>query len=143
MNIGIGLVKVPRTLGREHWRGPAMASDLSELEELLEAERQERLRWWQNWVNQPAPIQIIFRLKPTVFLSKLLPPEIKTHEDAEAFACAYARQHRVRLCLVLSRRRSVWINSDGLVEARYESTPDCPDRPLLRLVGSISTFLVE
>lgn len=120
-----------------------MSIDLPTLEELLEEERQERLRRWERWVRQPAPMQIIFRIKLTVFLSKLLPPEITTQEEAEAYACEYARQNGVRLCLVLSRRQSIWINADGLVEARFESTPDCPDLPLLRLVGNVSTFLVE
>ena len=117
--------------------------DLAALEELLVKERLERLRWWEAWVDQPAPMQMIFRVKLTVFLSKLLPPEIISNEQAEAFACDFARQHRIRVCLVLSRRRSIWISADGEVEARIESTPEQPDLPLLRLVGNVSIFLVE
>lgn len=120
-----------------------MSIDLSTLEDLLEQERQERIRRWEEWVRQPAPMQFILRVGPTTYLSKPLPPQVQTGEKAEAFASEYAQRHGKRLLLVLSRRRSVWIDADGKIESWLESTPDCPDLPLLRLVGNISTFLVE
>jgi hypothetical protein len=118
--------------------------DFAVIEELLEEERrQERLRWWENWVRQPAPMQVILRIGLTTYLSKPLPPEITIEEHAESFACDFATKHQTRLCLVLSRRRSIWLNANGEVEARFESTPDQPDLPLMRLVGSTSIFLIE
>ncbi len=117
--------------------------DLAQIEELAEQDRQERLRAWETWVNQPVPMQMIVRLRATVYASKPLPPEIGTHEQAETLACEYARQHHVRVCLILSRRHAVSIDAGGHVYARTEATPDNPNPPLTRLQGQIKMFLVD
>ena len=109
---------------------------------LIEQDRQEHLRAWEAWVNEPVPIQLIVRYMPAVYGRVPLPQEITTPEQAEAFACGYAQEHRHKVCLALSRRHSVWIDAEGQVYARTEATPDDPNVPFMRLRGSKSRFLM-
>ena len=69
------------------------------------------------------------------------PGDITTHAQAEAFACEYARTHRLRVCLILSRRHSVWIDEEGKVYARTEATPDKPNMPWMQLRSDKRKFL--
>jgi transcriptional regulator with XRE-family HTH domain len=117
--------------------------DLPTIEELTERDRQERLREWEGWVSQPVPIQLVVRYMPAVYGTVALPEGVTTPEQAEAFARAYAREHGRRVCLAVSRRLSVWVNSEGRVEARTEATPDGPNTPFMRLKGSGKRFLLN
>jgi hypothetical protein len=53
------------------------------------------------------------RLMAAIYVRKGLPAEVTSKEDAEAWACTFARHYRCRVCLVLSRRWSVWIDATG------------------------------
>jgi transcriptional regulator with XRE-family HTH domain len=121
----------------------ALGIDLATVERLLERDRQERLREWEEWVNEPVPMRLIVRYLPAVYGRVALPEGVTTPEQAEKFARAYARQHGRRVCLALSRRLSVWINKEGRVEARTEATPDAPNTPYMRLRGSGQRFLLN
>ncbi len=77
-------------------------------------------------------------LMAAVYARKALPEGIKTPVEAESWACGFAREHRWRACLVVSRRLFVWIDAFGLVEARTEARPDQPNVP----VGGLR-FLLE
>jgi len=76
-----------------------------------------------------------------VYARRALPSEIETPVEAEAWACTFARQHRCRVCLVLSRRWSVWIDAQGEVEARTEAIPGEPNMPFMQVRGR--RFLLE
>jgi transcriptional regulator with XRE-family HTH domain len=117
--------------------------DLGTIEDLTERDRQERLREWEEWVNEPVPMRLIVRYMPAVYGRVALPEGATTPEQAEAFACAYAREHGLRVCLAVSRRLSVWVGKDGRVEARTEATPDSPNTPSMRLRGSGKNFLLN
>jgi transcriptional regulator with XRE-family HTH domain len=121
----------------------ALGIDLPTVEGLLERDGQERLREWEEWVSQPVPIQLVVRYMPAVYGRVTLPEGITTPEQAEAFAREYARQHRRQVCLAVSRRLSVWVGTDGRVEARTEATPDTPNTPFMRLRGSGKKFVLN
>ena len=89
-------------------------------------------------LNDQALMHLVVRLMAAVYARKALPEGITTPEEAESWACEFAREHRWRVCLVVSRRISLWIDSFGLVEARTEATPGVPDMP----VGGLR-FLLE
>jgi hypothetical protein len=89
----------------------ALDIDWPTIERLAQADRQERLREWEAWVNEPVPMQLIVRLMAAVYARRTAPSEIETPVDAEVWACNFARQHRCQVCLVLSRRWSVWIDA--------------------------------
>src|ERR1043165_7559897 len=60
----------------------ALGIDLATLENLIEQDRQERLRAWQTWVNEPVPMQLIVRYMAAVYDSVKLPEGITTPEQA-------------------------------------------------------------
>ena len=113
----------------------ALILDWTTLERLAEQDRKDRLREWERWVSEPVPMYLVVRLMGAVYAWRTLPSEIETPVEAEAWACTYARQHRCRVCLVLSRRWSVWIDADGQVEARTEARPGEPNMPLMQVCG--------
>jgi hypothetical protein len=121
----------------------ALGIDLQTVEALIAQDRREHLRAWEKWVSEPVPMRLIVRYMSAVYGTVPLPLGITTHEQAEAFACGYAKQHRHSACLALSRRYSVWIDAQGQVYARTESTPDDPDVPFMRLKGSQQRFLMR
>ena len=120
-----------------------LSIDLPTVESLIDQDRKEYLHAWEAWVNEPVPMQLIARYMPAVYARVALPEEIKTAEQAEAFASEYARQHRRRVCLAISRRHSVWIDAEGQIEARTESTPDDLNVPFMRLKGNRTRFLMR
>jgi hypothetical protein len=67
------------------------------VERLAEEDRQERLREWEAWVNEPVPMCLVVRLMAGVYARQGLPAEVTTPEKAEAWACTFARQHRCRV----------------------------------------------
>jgi transcriptional regulator with XRE-family HTH domain len=121
----------------------ALGIDLQTVEALIDQDRQEHLRAWEEWVSEPVPMCLIVRYLAAVYGTVPLPQEITTHEQAEAFACEYAKQHGRKVCLAFSRRHSVWIDAQGEVYARTEATPDDPNVPFMRLQGSGKGFLMR
>ena len=105
------------------------------IERLAEQDRQERVREWEAGVNEPVPMFLVVRLMAAVYARTALPAEVTTQEDAEAWACTFARQHRCRVCLVVSRRLSVWINGQGKIESRTEAVPAESNVPFMQIGG--------
>jgi hypothetical protein len=60
-----------------------------------------------------------------VYSPHALPEEIQSVEEAEAYATNLAQTWRLRCCLVLSRRISVWIEADGSSWWRTRATCGC------------------
>ena len=56
---------------------------------------------------------------PAFYSQAELPDEISSVEEAERYASEFAKEHRLRVCLVLSRRISVYFAEDG--SFRYAS----------------------
>lgn len=110
----------------------ALNLDWTEVERLVEQDHLERLHAWEAWANEPVPMCLVIRLMAAVYTRKVLPAEI-TADDAEALACRFARKHRLRVCLVLSRRLSVWIDGSGQVTARTEARPGQANVPYMEV----------
>ena len=119
----------------------ALELDRARVERLAEADRRERLREWEQWLNEPTPMHLVVRLMAAVYARRALPAEVTTPEQAEAWACAFARQHHCRVCLVLSRRLSVWIDGQGEVEVRTEAVLGQSNIPFMEVRGR--RFLLE
>jgi transcriptional regulator with XRE-family HTH domain len=118
----------------------ALEIDLPTVEDLMEQDRQEHLRAWEAWANEPVPMCLIVKYLPAVYGTTQLPEGVKTPEEAEKYACDYARRNRRQVCLAVSRRLSIWINKEGEVEARTEAKPDQSNVPSMRLRAK-RTFL--
>lgn len=119
----------------------ALDLDWDTVERLAEADHLERLREWERWVNEPVPMCLVVRMMAAVYARHTLPVEITNVEEAEAWACEFARKHCCRVCLIVSRRLSVRIDSQGRVEARAEATPDALNVPFMEVKGR--RFLLE
>ena len=114
----------------------ALRIDWATVDVLAEQDRQEHVEAWSKWADEPVPMRLIIKWMPAVYSERMLPVEITTSEEAEAFACDQARQLKRQTCLVLNRRRSVWIGADGVVTNRTEATPfGGPNEPWMALKG--------
>src|SRR5205823_8316223 len=63
----------------------ALGINLPTVEGLLERDRQDRLRGWEQWVSQPVPMRLIVRYAPAVYGTVALPGGVTTPEEAEPF----------------------------------------------------------
>jgi len=121
--------------------GQAKPKHLPErLAELLEVDGPtlRQLDWrdyqqWQGWLNEKVPMRLIVRYRRDLYSEKPLPPDVTTPTQAEEFACRYARKHRRKICLVVSRRISTWIDERGEVIDRTEAQPHTTNFPFMRI----------
>ena len=91
----------------------ALGIDAATIDALIEQDRQEFCRVWNEWADQPISPRLVVRLLPAVYKSEPLPGSITTLEQAEVFAAETARRWNKRACLTWSRRLSVWFDSKG------------------------------
>lgn len=113
------------------------------IDTLIEQDRREFVRVWNEWANDPIRPHIVVRLIPAVYKRSELPDGIVSIEEAEIIAAETARKWNRRVCLTWSRRISIWFASDGNVDARTEAVPGKTNIPHLRLRGSQRSFLLE
>ncbi|MFC1833244.1 helix-turn-helix domain-containing protein [Thermodesulfobacteriota bacterium] len=90
---------------------------------------------WEEWLNEPVPMRMIVRIMVTVYSPQAIPPEITSPEEAVSYACSFAREKKLNVCLVLSRKESVWIGSDGEVTNRTFTESGLPNSPFATLGG--------
>lgn len=102
---------------------------------LVEHFHQQRLQE-QAWDNEPFQPYLIVRYMAAIYGQHVLPDGVETADAAHEYACDYARQHRWRVCLVLSRRRCVWISACGVVERREEALLGQIGLPVSHVRGS-------
>jgi transcriptional regulator with XRE-family HTH domain len=113
----------------------ALNLDRMVVERLAEEDHLERLREWEAWASEPVPMCMVIRLMAACYSRITLPADITTPELAEEWACKFARHHRFRVCLVVSRRISVWVDGSGRICARTEARPDHPNIPFMEVKG--------
>ncbi|MCK4600869.1 MAG: hypothetical protein KAU28_00285, partial [Phycisphaerae bacterium] len=79
---------------------------------------------------------------PAVYLNVCLPAGVSSDEaKAEAYACKVAEARKLKACLVVSRRLSIWINEKGEVYSRTAPSPGSPNCPYMQL--GCKRFLLE
>lgn len=116
--------------------GKIMPDLLAKLAEVLEIDpdeiRQrvaEDYRDWLAWANAPVRPSVVVRIMAAVYQRVELPEEALEPEAAGAFASQLALERKSRVCLVLSRRVSVWFDATGRECGRTEATPEMPCEP--------------
>jgi len=117
--------------------------DSTTISTLIDADRQESLRNWWKWINEPIEPHVIVRLMAAVYLYHPLPDDLQGVRDAEEYASHLSRLKRKRCCLVVSRRYSVWFDEEGKVECRTEAIPGEPNAPYMRLGRGRRPFLLR
>ena len=98
---------------------------------------------WNRWADEPVEPYAVVRMVACVYQHTSLPPEVTSTEAAEAFAADLARRWQRKVCLVVSRRYSIWLDEAGEVYARTEATPGQPNTPYVRLGRSRQAFLIR
>ena len=97
---------------------------------------QEDIEEWLTWANEPVKPHLVVRLMSAFYSQGELPDEVKSVEDAERYASEFAKQHRLRVCLVLSRRLSVYFADDGSYKYASEAVPGGePNEPYMVIGG--------
>jgi len=117
----------------------ALGIDAAIIERLVEQDRREFFEEWLAWVNEPITPYLVERLIAAVYRRVPLPPEIKTQEQAEAWAAAFTMESKRKCCLVWSRRISVWFDVDGTF-FRSEAVPGEPNVPWIKIGGKTFNF---
>ena len=84
---------------------------------------QQDLEDWTKWANEPIKPYFVVRLMPAFYSQGDLPDEVKSVEEAERYASEFAKERRLRVCLVLSRRVSVYFAADGSFQYASEAVP--------------------
>ncbi len=119
----------------------ALNLDRKKVETLLQSEKQEYEKAFEEWADTPVPMKLIVRYMAAFYISRELPLQITTADQAEEYACNFAREHRLMACLALSRRQALWINREGEVYYRATATPYNFIIPFIKLKNSKQKFL--
>jgi transcriptional regulator with XRE-family HTH domain len=104
----------------------ALGLDQRLLVEIKARDDAARAHLFQEWLEGAQPMELYGYVAGATFRVPL--PERLTEDQAIAFAMDTRQELRVRMCLVVDRKRSFWISSDGttyLTQARA-GQPNCP-----------------
>jgi hypothetical protein len=103
------------------------------VEALVEEDRRCFVEEWNAWASEFIQPYLVVRLMAAMYSPIDLPDGIESVEEAEAFAADFSKTNRLKSCLVLSRRVSVWFAEDGSVSNVTEATPGQPNSPYMRI----------
>jgi transcriptional regulator with XRE-family HTH domain len=95
---------------------------------------------WLAWASEPVRPHVVVRLLAAVYQRVELPDDALGPEAAEAVAAVVARERKLKVCLVLSRRVSIWFDTGGRESGRSEATPEMPCEPFLMVGGKRVQF---
>lgn len=101
-------------------------------EEDLRRRREAWVKKWEAWVKEPVPMELIVRIIPAVYLKREIPEDIADRETAIEFAKKIAKTEVRKVCLVISRRESAWINEEGKAVI-IKSTPHKLNMPWIQI----------
>jgi hypothetical protein len=104
---------------------------------------EEYLRHWKEWVEQPAPMQMVVKVCAAVYTTRPLPDDASTPEKAEEYACGFARKWHLQVHLIVSRKLRILVDEHGEVFGRVEAQPGEPTVPYMRLLGNKKKFLLN
>jgi hypothetical protein len=113
----------------------ALEIDHQEVQEAI----QKDYAIWEQWADELVPMQMLLRYSGVIIVIHHMPPEITSREAAIEYAQNYAKENAVRVCLVLSRRESVWIAADGNMHISL-TTPGVPNIPFASVGGKQFLF---
>ena len=98
--------------------------------------REEDLREWTAWANEPIRPCLVLRLMAAVYSPVAIPDGIESVEDVERYASEFARERGKEVCLVLSRKISVYFRADGSRGIVTEAVPGGePNQPYMVVGG--------
>ncbi len=78
---------------------------------------------------------------PAFYGERNIPGYIKTEDEAIEYAKAYARDKKLMLWLVMSRKENKHIDRDGTIKSRNEETSNCSWLPGKKLNKDLSIII--
>jgi transcriptional regulator with XRE-family HTH domain len=117
-----------------------LASTLEVTPEEIRRSLSEDYREWMTWANQPIRPYAVLRYMACVYQRVELPDDALEPEAAGLFASDLAREREFKVCLVMSRRLSLWYDATGREYARTEATPEMPCEPYAMIGGKRVQF---
>ena len=90
---------------------------------------------WETWADETIPMQMIVHYFGAIIHIHKMPDEASSSREAAIkYGRLYAIMRKVRVCLIVSRRESVWISTEG--ETRISLTrPGVPNFPYASIGG--------
>jgi transcriptional regulator with XRE-family HTH domain len=108
----------------------SLGIDRERVAELAARDEAARRADFEAWLRVPQPMALYQYVAGITIQAPL--PEGLSEQEAVAHARELQKKQRLRVCLVLDRRRSLWITSDG-ESFTTEATPDSPNFPYTTL----------
>jgi hypothetical protein len=146
-NVGKGASRIDRF---EKWGGiheillvklaAALGINDETVARLIEEDRQRYVTAWRDWAESPIEPFLVVANIGGFCLREALPPTVISRREAEAYASGVAKERKHRICLVLSRRLSVWFGPDGNRTSVLEAKPGDIIVPYLRLAKDRRKF---
>jgi hypothetical protein len=99
--------------------------------ESLDREWRDQLAEWETWISEPVDPVMHIRAMAAVWIARQLHGE--SPERALRIAATFAREKRLRVCLAIDRRTSVWFDERGREYARTEATPVSDPSPRMTI----------
>lgn len=103
------------------------------VQDLIDRDRQECVVAWNKWADQQVPMHAAVRYVPGFFAGIDLPGDVRTPEQALAWAVETARQKQKKIILVVSRRISWTVHENGVADGPFNATPDSNAMPWMAL----------
>ena len=117
----------------------ALELDPLEIEEAIQKDKAR----FEAWLDEPVPRELIVRWMPAVYSRREIPADVESDEAAIAFAGSVAREHRRKVCLVLSRRWTHWFSENGEGFAKETTFTSPRNRPYMQVEGDRHKFLLN
>ncbi len=101
----------------------ALSVSDEDLKRLIEQDRQDLHRQFEDWCSKSELPHLIIRLIPGVYQRRWVPDSVPV-DQVEQYAATTAADEEKRVCLVLNRRESLWFDEEGRFRFRQTATPD-------------------
>jgi len=121
----------------------AVALDIDEttIQRLIEQDHREFVQRWNDWADEPITPHLVVRVIPGAYFEEGIAEGVRTPEAMEEYAADYAKRMHKKVWLVLSRRRTVHFDEDGLKKHVQEAVPGQCNSPYMCLGGSKRKFV--
>jgi hypothetical protein len=95
---------------------------------------------WLRWAEEPIRPYVVIRHMASVYERVELPDDVLEPEQAEIYAARLAREQKRTVCLVLSRKSSMYFDATGQITGRQEALPDAFSEPFAMVGGKRVQF---
>lgn len=102
---------------------------------LIRVDRRTFLAEWAVWASVPIKPYVVLKLMPAFYSTIGLPKGMTDFGAAKAFASAKAMEARREVCLVWSRRLSIYFDSIGAATSQVRTVPGGEHSPWMQIGG--------